>query len=578
MNSNILTFTIMVAGLFSTPVLAEKSFSADTNNLLINGSFEEGEYSPTTNPVGWNKDPWLPADMVWDNTQSRTGSKSVKIDAATPNDVRWLQTVDVVPETVYFLSGWIKTDQVAHDSGPVVAGANLSLYGTWQHTAGVFGTSDWARNGLLFNSEDNHQITAAARLGYWSGTAIGTAWFDDLRLERIVPMDPHPVWKILVLIYRDTDFEATDSEGSKHRFVASMTHEEAQRAAAAARQFVEVDIPALTSGNMVPEVTIRLPDHALTRLSAVGDGWWPSPEDTAPDRDPAFDSVIVIWDTRATDVETGEAVWIGWGDGLTANLGAVQTYLAMQIDAAINRGHRNVFKHEWGHSILFFFDAIGSSPEPQVTNHALSDQYVNCRTGQYYVWEDETLVNPIPNSTYNNDSGFTHDYYSGETATAEDPIRCLGVPPEAWALGGPVSHSGNLVDHDVVGVDVDIKPYGPPTKPNKINLRSRHSVWVAVLSDPSLDTPFDPTSQVDLETVRFGPEEAIPKRYKVRDTNRDGIGDLLMKFRIMEAGIACGDTEATLTGNTFNGQRIAGTDSIKTVGCKYKKKHHKKGR
>ena len=129
-----------------------------------------------------------------------------------------------------------------------------------------------------------------------------------------------------------------------------------------------------------------------------------------------------------------------------------------------------------------------------------------------------------------------------------------------------------------MGVDVDIKPYGPPTKPNKINLRSRHSVWVAVLSDTSLDTPFDPTSQVDLETVRFGPEEAIPKRYKVRDTNRDGIGDLLMKFRIMEAGIACGDTEATLTGNTFNGQRIAGTDSIKTVGCKYKKKHHKKGR
>jgi hypothetical protein len=32
--------------------------------------------------------------------------------------------------------------------------------------------------------------------------------------------------------------------------------------------------------------------------------------------------------------------------------------------------------------------------------------------------------------------------------------------------------------------------------------------------------------------------------------------------------IACGDTEATLTGETFDGSPITGIDAVKTVGCK----------
>jgi hypothetical protein len=44
----------------------------------------------------------------------------------------------------------------------------------------------------------------------------------------------------------------------------------------------------------------------------------------------------------------------------------------------------------------------------------------------------------------NNETGFAYDYYSGKTATADQPSRCLGITPEAWALGGPVSHFGNI--------------------------------------------------------------------------------------------------------------------------------------
>lgn len=35
-------------------------------------------------------------------------------------------------------------------------------------------------------------------------------------------------------------------------------------------------------------------------------------------------------------------------------------------------------------------------------------------------------------------------------------------------------------------------------------------------------------------------------------------------------GIVCGDTSASPTGQTFSGQEIVGTDSIKTVGSRWK--------
>lgn len=116
---------------------------------------------------------------------------------------------------------------------------------------------------------------------------------------------------------------------------------------------------------------------------------------------------------------------------------------------------------------------------------------------------------------------------------------------------------------------IDIKP---GSRKNKVNPKSRGGIWVAVLSDTDPESPFDPSSQVDIPTVEFGPDGAKAIRHRVRDVNHDGLGDLLLRFKIRRTGIECGDTEATLTGQTYESQSITGTDSIKTVGCR--KKHH----
>lgn len=249
----------------------------------------------------------------------------------------------------------------------------------------------------------------------------------------------NPRWKILALIYKETDFTYADNSGIQHHVVASMTQEELDRGVSAVSEFFEIDVPILNSGNMVPDLTIRTITTPLSKLSSYCN-FWPDPSDIASDLDPKFDSVIVIWDDLGIDLTTGYPSDLHHCGGAAAYKGIEQTYAAFPVDSvALNQ--RNIFKHEWGHSILNYFDAAGTAPKPAVDNHINDNdkQYVNCKTGEHYILVDETDDNPIPNSIYNNEKGFTHDYYSGTTATIDQPDRCIGITSEAWSSGGPVT-------------------------------------------------------------------------------------------------------------------------------------------
>jgi hypothetical protein len=116
-------------------------------------------------------------------------------------------------------------------------------------------------------------------------------------------------------------------------------------------------------------------------------------------------------------------------------------------------------------------------------------------------------------------------------------------------------------------VAIDIKPGNDR---NPINPRSRGRLTVAILVTDEFDA-----STVDVSTVQFGRGAAEPVWYRLYDVGADGDWDLVLKFNTQDTGIVCGDTEATLTGETFDGLSFAGTDSIKTVGCKHKKHHNK---
>lgn len=111
-------------------------------------------------------------------------------------------------------------------------------------------------------------------------------------------------------------------------------------------------------------------------------------------------------------------------------------------------------------------------------------------------------------------------------------------------------------------VEIDIKPNSDP---NGLNPKGKGVVPVAIVTTEDFDaTTVDPT------TVRFGPDMAEPVHKDssghIEDYDGDGDLDVIYHFNIQETGIAKGDTEATLTGETYGGVHISGTDSVKTAG------------
>lgn len=164
-------------------------WSRGGTNLLTNSGFERSAVGGGA-PAAWTADTEVSSStLAWDDGVSHSGRHSVRIQSPTPADVWWVQTVDVRPHTLYRLSGWIKTRDVARSPEVRDSGANISLLGTFDRTVAVLGTRDWTQVAVTLDSADLTQLTVAARLGFWGGVTAGTAWFDDLRLTQVSTTD-----------------------------------------------------------------------------------------------------------------------------------------------------------------------------------------------------------------------------------------------------------------------------------------------------------------------------------------------------------------------------------------------------
>jgi hypothetical protein len=116
-------------------------------------------------------------------------------------------------------------------------------------------------------------------------------------------------------------------------------------------------------------------------------------------------------------------------------------------------------------------------------------------------------------------------------------------------------------------VDIDIQPSDAanPVKPT-----SNDSISVAVLSTNVADgdaVDFD-AIQANPATLRFGIGEAqvVAGPFPV-DADSDSDTDMVFDFQTQDTGIACGDTEAALTGKTYEAKPFTGTDSVTTIEC-----------
>ncbi|HJS28330.1 MAG TPA: hypothetical protein VJ768_01820, partial [Anaerolineales bacterium] len=110
-------------------------------------------------------------------------------------------------------------------------------------------------------------------------------------------------------------------------------------------------------------------------------------------------------------------------------------------------------------------------------------------------------------------------------------------------------------------VDIDILP---GTFPNRIDPGDDGLIPVAILTTDEFDAAL-----IDPLSVKFGPGGAPDSDGigQIEDIDSDGDLDLVLSFSTQETGIQCGETSAALTGATFAGLMIEGSDTILTARC-----------
>jgi len=111
-------------------------------------------------------------------------------------------------------------------------------------------------------------------------------------------------------------------------------------------------------------------------------------------------------------------------------------------------------------------------------------------------------------------------------------------------------------------VQIDIKP---GTNPNTINLKSKGTVPVAVLSSPSFSAATVSPLTVRLAGVPVSLRGNGTPMASLEDVNGDGLLDLVLHFSTQALPRFTSDTDITLVGETFGGQLIIGSDSIVIV-------------
>lgn len=179
-------------------------------NLLKNGSFETLDASGM--PVGWYTEAYFKTPGYTEYSvapEGRDGQNAAVVENFGANDARFAQDVAVEPDSIYRLSGYIRTENVPQDLG---RGANLSVEGVYVFSPSVYGTEDWQLITLYGRTgPDQNMVTVLARLGGYGGESEGKAYFDDIRLEKVTGDVPAGVavldWFKLQQVYYGDDYE-----------------------------------------------------------------------------------------------------------------------------------------------------------------------------------------------------------------------------------------------------------------------------------------------------------------------------------------------------------------------------------
>jgi hypothetical protein len=262
-----------------------------------------------------------------------------------------------------------------------------------------------------------------------------------------------PSWKILFLIVQKLDYTYTELPSNTVRHVVGDMSSADQ--IIANDQFIEFAthaLPALSSGMQSPTYEIRkIPalQHTWSsdeNNSANNNNLFPRQNFLGVNDDMNFDAIILVYPKTGIDQNNNNQVVTFCNFGQTPNNGRGRTYATFPTNY-LSVNDVNIFTHEFGHSITFYYNVVSpgclgaktNAGNVHIFNHTGGNgetRYVRFQTKeQYQLTDDDKVLNGL----YNYHNSFSHDYYSGFTNDPAYPSIAIGVSQAQWNLGGPVS-------------------------------------------------------------------------------------------------------------------------------------------
>ena len=150
-------------------------------NLIQNPRFENISGNL---PQDWKLEVWKDQehgfDFYLEKNKVKQGNYSAAMKHNTLGVSRWKQLLSVETDSLYTLSGWIRTEGVT-----IGAGACLFVEGMGIRTTPLFGTNDWQFVSVTGRSAlEKKQIEIQCRLGDYGASSQGNAYFDQIVLQK----------------------------------------------------------------------------------------------------------------------------------------------------------------------------------------------------------------------------------------------------------------------------------------------------------------------------------------------------------------------------------------------------------
>lgn len=143
--------------------------------------------------------------------------RSYKIENKISNDAMFYKEITVRPNTPYKVTCMVKTENVIGSENDALAGTQICLNGTEEHSMVLQGNNDWTKMEFFFNSKNNDKVEVGFRLGGNMKKASGTAWFSNLTLEEGA-QNNNNTWNFACFLI---DYVNVNINGQQHNYVMS---------------------------------------------------------------------------------------------------------------------------------------------------------------------------------------------------------------------------------------------------------------------------------------------------------------------------------------------------------------------